>query len=68
MRRHSVDVHHLIRTFWRCDEQENHCHTFGYPRGGTHYDFPPTVPPPHIRHMVWSMFGSGELLATIMEK
>lgn len=27
------------------------------------------IPPsPPIRHMVWSMFGSGELLATTMKK
>lgn len=30
--------------------------------------FLPSLPPSLIRHMVWSMFGSGELLATIMEK
>lgn len=64
-----VDGHQLIHTFWRPSEQENHCRTFGNLQGETIMTLPPTHPeiPPN-RHMVWSMFGSGELLATNTEK
>lgn len=52
--KHSVDVHPLMRTFWR--------------RVETITAASPSLPPPLIRHMVWSMFGSGELMATSWEQ
>ena len=56
--KHSVEVHpRVLDAHWRRKS---------LPRAGRPPSPPPILPP--IRHMVWSMFGSGELLATIMEK
>lgn len=58
-RKHSVEVHpHVL---------DAHRRRKSLPRvRRPPHPHPPPLPP--IRHMVWSMFGSGELLATIMEK
>lgn len=50
-------IHPLMRTV----QKKNHSATLLI------QPLPPPTPPP-IRHMTWSMFGSGELLATITEK
>lgn len=62
----TFNVHPLILASRRRNEQEKIIAT--RLAAITKVSFPPPPLPSLVRHMLWSMFGSGELLATVMEK